>query len=163
MRIREYSDADWPEICRVHDAARIVELRSGGVDARAFRPMRDVAEEDEFFVSKTLVAVEGDSDERQAVLGFVSWNVDYITWLYVDPARHREGIGRKLVEEAFPTIGTGAWTHVLGGNDASKGLFCAAGMEVVFERPSECDGYPCTFMRLALPTSRMRDAAAKRV
>ena len=33
----------------------------------------------------------------EAVVGFVSWNGDFIRWLYVDPAYHRSGVGQKLL------------------------------------------------------------------
>ncbi|MHC5004429.1 MAG: GNAT family N-acetyltransferase [Planctomycetota bacterium] len=157
LTLRAYDQDDWPDVCRVHDRARPLELARGGVDARAFRPMEEAAGDDEFFVSETIVACLDD-----AVVGFVSWNGDYITWLYVDPDHHRAGIGRRLVRAALERIGPQAWTSTLGGNDAAIGLFREAGMELVRARPGDCDGYPCTALRLALPTSRMRDPAARR-
>jgi ribosomal protein S18 acetylase RimI-like enzyme len=155
--IRGYTPADWPQVCRVHDLARVLELERGGVDARAFRPMEEAAERDEFFLSETLVACVEDR-----VVGFVSWHGPYITWLYVDPGYHRRGIGSRLVHEALPRIGPEAWTITLEGNDAAVTLFREAGMEIVQARSSHCEGYPSTALRLALPTSRMRDPAARR-
>jgi ribosomal protein S18 acetylase RimI-like enzyme len=155
--IRKYSPADWPHVCRVHDLARVVELRRGGVDARAFDAMADAAEGDEFFVSETLVACLED-----VVVGFISWNGAYMTWLYVDPAYHRRGVGRRLVRAALQRIGPEAWTNSLGGNDAAVNLYRKSGMEIVWTRASLCDGYLCTTLRLALPTSRMRDPDARR-
>ena len=66
-RIRPYENVDWPAVCRVHDAARGQELALGGVDARAFLPMKEVARRDEFFDSETLIACEADR-----VVGLVS-------------------------------------------------------------------------------------------
>lgn len=154
---RGYTPADWPQVCRVHDLARVQELAAGGVDAGAFRPMRDAAEGDEFFVSETVVACAGDY-----LVGFVSWNGAYITWLYVDPGWQRRGVGRRLLAESLWRIGPGAWTNLIGGNAAALALYRRAGMEVVWARPGDCDGFPCVGMRLALPTSRMRDPAARR-
>ena len=39
IAIRPYEDADWPEICRVHDRSRPHEL-AGSCDPRAFVPLR---------------------------------------------------------------------------------------------------------------------------
>lgn len=155
--LRAYSTADWPAICRIHDAARVQELAAGGVDPRAFRPMTEAAEGDEFFVSETVVACESET-----VVGFVSWNGDYVTWLYIDPLFQRRGVGSKLLQHALERIGPEAWTNLLGGNEAALSLYRAVGMEVVWTKPSECDGYPCVGLRVALPTSRMRDPVAKR-
>lgn len=157
LQIRSYLTTDWSEVCRVHDAARLQELAAGAVDLRAFRPMAEAAEGDEFFASVTLVACNGET-----IAGFVSWNQDYITWLYIDPPCQRQGIGRQLLTAAVQNIGPGAWTSMLGGNEPALALYRSVGMEVVWTRSSECDGYPCQGMRLALPTSRMRDPEAKR-
>lgn len=155
--IRHYSSADWTAVCRIHDAARMQELTAGHVDPRAFRPMTEAAAGDEFFLSQTLVACLAEE-----VVGFASWNGPYISWLYVDPAVQRSGIGRQLLQAALQGAGDQAWTNMLAGNDAALSLYLKAGMEVVWTRPSECDGFPCHAMRLALPTSWMHDPLAKR-
>src|SRR5687768_8588961 len=93
--LRDYDPSDWEAVCGVHDASRPDELR-GSVDPRAFKPMAEAAEEDQFFESKTVVACEG-----ARVVGFVSFCKDYITWLYVHPSRYRRGIGRMLLREAL--------------------------------------------------------------
>jgi len=155
--LRGYHPDDWPGVCRVHDAARVLELAAGGVDPAAFRTMEEAAERDEFFRSLTIVACLGER-----VVGFVSWNGDYITWLYVAPDRLRRGIGRRLISAAIERIGPAAWTSLIAGNEPALALYRQAGMEVVWTRPSECEGFPCRGMRVALPTSPMRDPEAKR-
>jgi GNAT superfamily N-acetyltransferase len=154
--IRAYQKADWPGLCAVHDRSRPDEL-AGSVDARAFRPMADAAEADEFFDSETLVATVGDS-----IAGFVSWNREYVTWLYVDPAHYRGGIGRALLLEALRRCGPDAWVNMLAGNARALALYRGAGFDVVRSFPGDCDGFPCTCLVLALPTSYMHDPAAKR-
>lgn len=157
ITLRAYELADWEAVCRVHDAARLQELTGGGVDLRAFKPMVAAAEEDEFPVSEKLVACACD-----LVIGFVAWNGDYITWLYVDPGWQRRGIGRQLLRAALERIGPQAWTNCIAGNEPATQLYLAEGLELVFERPGDCEGFPCGLLRLALATSRMRDPAAKR-
>ena len=155
--IRGYESTDWPDICRVYDLARVQELTRSGVDLRAFKPMVEAAETGEFSTSRTLVACD-----RDKVAGFVSWKEAYITWLYVDPDYQRRGIGRRLLDEAMIHTGPGAWTNALGGNEPAVTLYERRGMEVVWSRVGDCEGYPCTSLRLALPTSRMRDPSARR-
>lgn len=157
LSIRAYTPADWASVCRVHDTARILELTASGVDVRAFRPMVDEAEADEFFVSETVVACVDD-----VIAGFVSWNGTYITWLYVEPAFQRRGIGRSLLQHALRQIGPEAWTNMISGNEPALSLYRSLGMEVVWNRLTECEGYACSLARLALPTSRMRDPGARR-
>jgi ribosomal protein S18 acetylase RimI-like enzyme len=155
--IRPYTHLDWLAVCRIHDAARYQELAAGGVDRRAFRPMADAAEADEFFVSETAVACLGDD-----VVGFVSWNGPYLSWLYVEPGVQRRGIGWRLLQHGLRHAGADAWTNMLAGNEPALALYRRAGLEVVWTRASDCDGYPCTAMRLALPSSPMRDPNARR-
>lgn len=157
MHLRPYTSADWPAVCRIHDAARLQELAAGGVDPRAFKPMTEAAEADEFFVSEVVVAFV-----EEQVIGFVAWHGAYITWLYVDPAQQRRGIGRLLLEHAMLIIGPDAWTSMLAGNGPALALYQSLGLEIVWQRPTLCDGFPCEGVRLALPTSRMRDPDARR-
>jgi ribosomal protein S18 acetylase RimI-like enzyme len=157
LTVRSYAPADWAEVCRVHDAARVQELATGRVDPRAFETMENIAEADEFFASQVLVAcVSG------AVVGFVAWNGAYITWLYIQPTHQRRGIGRRLLFEAVRRIGPEAWTNVIAGNETALGLYTRSGMELVWVRSGECNGYACNLARLALPSSRMREPAAVR-
>ena len=67
ITLRGYQPSDWQSVCAVHDASRPDELR-GSVDARAFKPMAEAAQEDQFFESETVVACDGER-----VVGFVSF------------------------------------------------------------------------------------------
>src|SRR5262245_50582156 len=127
VQLRPYTPTDWSAVCRIHDAARPKELAGGGVDPRAFRPMVDVAEADEFHVSQTVVACV-----NERVVGFVSWNRAYITWLYVDPVSQRRGIGGRLLRHVLDQIGPDAWTNALAGNEAALAIYRRAGMETVW-------------------------------
>ncbi|HEX4087015.1 MAG TPA: N-acetyltransferase [Chthoniobacteraceae bacterium] len=157
MAIRRYTAADWEDVCHIHDESRVQELFSGGVDPRAFRTMAEVAQSDEFFASETLLAYAGES-----IAGFISWNGAYITWLYVLPAYQRRGIGRRLLDEALRRIGPHAWTNIIAGNEPALAVYRAFGMEPVWTRPADCEGYVCNMTRLALPDSPMRDPSMRR-
>ncbi|WP_254509784.1 GNAT family N-acetyltransferase [Anatilimnocola floriformis] len=158
ISLRDYAPNDWDAICQIHDVARVQELTAGNVDPRAFKPMTEAAEGDEFFISQTVVAYY---DNR--VIGFISWNGAYITWLYVEPADQGRGVGRALLEHALRCIGAEAWTNMLGGNERALRLYRTAGFDVVWTRDRTCEGYLCQALRLALPGSHMRDPQARRI
>jgi ribosomal protein S18 acetylase RimI-like enzyme len=154
VSIRPYTPADWHAVCAIHDRSRPYEL-DGATDPRAFHPMAEEAEEEHFFESQTLVACRGER-----VVGFVSFMGSYITWLYVDPEFHRQGIASALLARALEQCGREAWVNTMAGNDAAIALYRKAGFDLVKSFPSDCDGYPCTCVLLALPTSRMHDPDA---
>ncbi len=155
VTLRQYGPSDWESVCAVHDASRPDELR-GSVDPRAFKPMAEAAQEDLFFESETVVACDGER-----VVGFVSFREAYITWLYVHPQYCRRGIGRMLLREAVRRCGPQAWVNTLAGNAPAIALYRGEGFDVVKRIASECEGYPCVSLRLALPTSRMHDPEAR--
>src|SRR4051812_11378016 len=108
LTLRPYTTGDWPAVCGIHDAARVLELAAGRVDPRAFRAMTEVAAGEEFFDSEKIVACLGP---MSTVAGFIAWRGDYITWLYVDPTLQRRGVGRRLLDHALQRFGPEAWTN----------------------------------------------------
>lgn len=125
MQIRPYQTADWPGICRVHDAARVFELAASGL-SDAFLALEDTGEEEGLFDATLLVAeVDGQ------VVGFAGYTDDEVTWLYVDPARFRQGIGRALVDAVLRAAGKPLALDVLTGNSAALALYLSAGFTIV--------------------------------
>jgi ribosomal protein S18 acetylase RimI-like enzyme len=122
--IRAYDDSDWPALCRIHDAARLDELRdSAGLDA--FLTLEQSAEGEGLFDGRLWVAETG-----AGVTGFVALDGDEITWLYVDPAHYRRGIGRALLRHALAHTGECAEVTVLDGNPAALALYRSEGFVV---------------------------------
>nr|WP_212989281.1 GNAT family N-acetyltransferase [Actinoplanes auranticolor] len=122
--IRAYDDSDWPALCRIHDAARLDELRdSAGLDA--FLTLEQTAEGEGLFDGQLWVA-ETDA----GVTGFVALDGDEITWLYVDPAHYRRGIGRALLRHALAHTGDHAEVTVLDGNPPALALYRSEGFVV---------------------------------
>jgi ribosomal protein S18 acetylase RimI-like enzyme len=122
--IRAYDDSDWAALCRIHDAARLDELRdSAGLDA--FLTLEQTAEGEGLFDGLLWVA-ETDGE----VTGFVALDGDEITWLYVDPARYRHGIGRALLRHALAHTGDRAEVTVLDGNPHALALYRSEGFVV---------------------------------
>ena len=161
--IRAFTPEDWGAVCDVHRAAARVELASAGIDPRAFRPMPDEEDVETFLHrNEALVAIV---DER--VVGFVAWRgrgewrkSGYLSWLYVDPAYHRRGIGDVLMRRAMEALGPKAWTLVKEGNEPAINLYRKHGMRIVRSRPAETSVYPHTEVRMALPTSHKSDPYA---
>lgn len=121
MQIRPYQTTDWQAICRVHDAARVFELEASGL-SDAFLTLEETGEEEGLFDAALLVAeIEG------AVVGFAGYTDDEVTWLYVDPARFRQGIGRALVDAVLRAAGKPLALDVLTGNAAALALYQSAG------------------------------------
>lgn len=125
MRIRPYSPADWPRLCEIHDAARMDELRASAGTA-AFLTLQETAENEGLFDAR-LDVLELDG----AVVGFVAFSEDELTWLYVDPRRYRQGIGRALLRHALAHAGPRVRAEVLEGNEPALRLYLAEGFHIV--------------------------------
>jgi ribosomal protein S18 acetylase RimI-like enzyme len=152
--LRAYRDDDWPAVCAVHDRARPDELR-GSCDPRVFVPLAaDAADAASFARSLKFVACV-----EEQVVGFVGVDGTYLSWLYVDPAWYRRGIGRQLLRLGVQHIGPQAWTVSLAGNVAARTLYESEGFQVVEAFSGDNAGYPCSCVKLALAPAA-RDALA---
>ena len=145
---REYGQDDWEGICLVHDLARPQELE-GSCDRRAFIPLAiDPSDQANALESRKWVAVDDDADDR--IVGFVGVNDSYLSWLYVDPAYHRQGIGRRLLRLGLAMAGPKAWTICLAGNEPALKLYASEGLAETRRWDDENAGYPCTCVRLEM-------------
>lgn len=125
MLIRPYQTSDWQGICLVHDAARKFELEASGL-ADAFLTLEETGEEEGLFDATLLVAeVDGE------VAGFAGFTDEEVTWLYVDPARYRQGIGRALLDAVLRESGKPLSLDVLAGNTAALALYQSAGFKII--------------------------------
>jgi ribosomal protein S18 acetylase RimI-like enzyme len=126
MRIRPFEPQDWDRLCAIHDAARMDELRSSGLEA-AFLSLAQTAESEGLFAGTLLVAERDDHVE-----GFVAFTEHELTWLYVHPHASRQGIGRALLREAIRYGGAGSLSaEVLVGNDGALALYRSEGFNVL--------------------------------
>jgi len=125
MHIRPYLASDWTAICAVHDAARKFELEASGL-ADAFLTLEETGKAEGLFDATLLVAeIDGKA------VGFAGFTDDEVTWLYVDPARYRQGIGRALLEAVLREAGGPLSLDVLTGNTAALALYQSAGFKIV--------------------------------
>ena len=154
LTIREFDNADWDAVCRVHDRARPLEFRGqpGFADGRRIRMLAEAAEEDGFFRSRTAVAVW----PARGIVGFASVDRAYLSFLYVDPDFHRRGVGRALLRHVTAWIGAEGYTTVAATNAPAIALYLSAGMEVACRFPGEAEGAGVECIRLAFPTSTHR-------
>lgn len=125
MHIRPYLAADWARLCEIHDASRPHELAASGL-LDAFLTLAQTAEGEGLFDGPVLVA-----EEEGRVQGFVAYNEDELSWLYVDPSCHRRGIGRALVRAVVQASPHPLSLEVLVGNDAALALYLSEGFTVV--------------------------------
>jgi ribosomal protein S18 acetylase RimI-like enzyme len=121
LEVRPYAEADWGAICRIHDAARLDELRSS-VGLEAFLSLAETFEEEQLFANPVWVA-ELDG----AVSGFISASPNEITWIYVDPTLYRRGIARALMDEVFSHADDRVELEVLDGNTAARAFYESLG------------------------------------
>lgn len=123
--IRTYEAADWPRICAIHDAARHDELAAAGL-SEAFLTLEQTYENEALFGGDVAVA-----ELRGEVVGFAACTADELTWLYVDPGRYRQGIGRALLRHALAAAPGRVSTEVLAGNEAALAFYLSQGFRVV--------------------------------
>jgi ribosomal protein S18 acetylase RimI-like enzyme len=124
MKLRHYSPEDWKRICVIHDAARVHELEASGLSA-AFLTLEETAENEGLFDGEVVVAeVEGE------VCGFVAYAEGELTWLYVEPSRYKQGVGRQLLRHAIAAAGGNISTEVLVGNEAALALYLSEGFRI---------------------------------
>ena len=144
LTIREYHKDDWLPACSAHDKARPIELQ-GSCDPRAFVPLAEDADElEDFHRSQKFVACINNE-----VVGFVGVDDDEVSWLYIDPNAHRQGIGRRLLQQGLAIISTKASCYVLEGNTRARNLYASEGFKVVHQFNSENNGYPCSVLKLS--------------
>ncbi|WP_291209223.1 GNAT family N-acetyltransferase [Hyphomonas sp.] len=148
--LRSYRDADWPDLCRIHDAARLHELRFS-VGVAAFRTLEQTARPEGLFDGALIVL-----EEQGKVRGFVAFTREELTWLYVDPAHYRRGYGRQLLQHAIKHSGSILKTQVLEGNAPALALYVSAGFQVTERKSGSLvgvDSFPAVGLLLELRQS----------
>ena len=125
--IRLYESRDWDDIARIHDAARLDELRGAGL-LDAYLDLADTYEHEGLFDDEVWVA-EVDGRVAGFLAGSVGVEGGEITWIYVDPALYRRGVGRALVEHFLARSSGPVELEVLEGN-AARAFYEALGFAV---------------------------------
>ena len=124
ITVREYADADWHEIARIHDAARLDELRpTVGLDA--FLDLEATYDGEGLFDGEVWMA---EMDGR--VTRFIAAANDEITWTYVDPAHYRQGVARAVLHHVLARATAPIELEVLDGNDTARAAYESVGFVV---------------------------------
>lgn len=125
LTIRKYEETDWKSIERIHDSARKTELKLAELE-EAFVPLQIAAKREDLFEYPGLFVAETDG----AVVGFAACTGEELAWLYVEPSRMRQGIGRRLCEYALTAFPAIRYIEVLKGNDPARKLYESLGFSV---------------------------------
>lgn len=125
IQVREYFPEDWGAIADIHDRARLDELRVS-VGVEAFLSLAVTFESEGLFDGEVWVACD-----NEAVVGFVAFADDEVSWLYVSPDYYRRGVGKKLLRHAINRCGKTVSTSVLSGNDAALQLYQNMGFKII--------------------------------
>ncbi len=124
-------------------AVRATHLFLGEADVVALRALvRDRA-----LAAVTLVAAR---DAAGRVLGFAGVAGDKLEMLFVDPAAHGRGVGRRLLAHAVAHLGARA-VDVNEQNPQALGFYRHVGAEVVGRSAVDGDGRPFPLLHLRLP------------
>ena len=134
INIRQYQKADWNRLCEIHDKARMDELE-GSVDLAAFLSLEKTAENEGLFEGELFVACYAET-----MVGFVAFNSNEITWLYVDPVHYTKGIGKSLLNFAIDNAGDKITAEVLSGNKPAIKLYLNLGFEIIEKRKGKLEG-----------------------
>jgi ribosomal protein S18 acetylase RimI-like enzyme len=117
ITVRPYAPHDWDDLCRIHDAARLDELRNS-VGVAAFLTLADTYETEGLFEADVWVAeIDGE------VAGFIAATSEEITWLYVDTGLYRRGVARALTNHVLARASKPVELEVLEGNDGARAFY----------------------------------------
>lgn len=141
--IRPYIASDWPDVCRVYDASKPIELRCGGVEA-SFVPLRDDHLRIDEFATSSIRVWEEDQD----LFGFVGYRKDFIGWLFVHPDAFRRGIGRALLSSAVAQIEGDPYLWTMRENESAIRLYASVGFQIVEHRKTQNRGMPCHAVKM---------------
>lgn len=134
LKIRKYESTDWNAVCILHDLARPAELE-GTVPKEAFIPLKDAAENEGLFDGELYV---GELNNK--IVGFVAWEPNEITWLYVHPDFQRNGYGRELLQFALSKISGVIEVSVLVGNSRALKLYQSEGFKIIKKKKGKLAG-----------------------
>jgi putative acetyltransferase len=148
MRIRTHRPSEHPTLLALWErSVRATHTFLTEADIVFYRPL--VAE----FLSGNVLELFVLADETDVPIGFLALAGDAIDALFLEPAHHRRGGGRRLVAHAQDLRGDALTVDVNEQNAAARGFYHALGFEAVGRSP--CDGtgrpYPLVHMRREAP------------
>ena len=159
MNIRPYQPADWPAVRRIYDLSKPDEMRGSGVNPAAILPLEQDPGMMALFDACEILVAEIDGQ----VAGFTGTQDDRIDWLFVHPARRRQGVGERLLRHILTRRPGPVRLHVASTNQAARRLYERLGFGVESEFTGQFNGQPCQVMRLWRNGEARRDATIEPV
>jgi ribosomal protein S18 acetylase RimI-like enzyme len=150
MIIRAYHNEDWRAVLDIFSRAKPDELK-GSVSKEDIVPLReDAGLLQSFHGSHLFVAWEDDQ-----IIGYIGYRQDFISFLFVDTAHYRKGIGTQLLAHVLPLMGNKAWLLVAKTNRPAIALYQKFGFTVAEEFTGKYNGkIPLAVLRLSLSPGR---------
>lgn len=125
MKIKQYEDKYFKQLCNVMDAGRMQELQSENLEG-VFMPLKDAPYLDFLLNCKIYLAVEGEK-----VLGFVGFLPNNLEFIYVLPDAQGQGVGSQLIEKALNEMDRPVQLEVFTHNQRAKKLYEKFGFKTV--------------------------------
>src|SRR5277367_247311 len=138
MKIRTYSDGDWPAVRDIYDLAKPDEMR-GVVPAEAILSLDSDPEMKTLFQKSQILVAESDN----RIVGFGGNLGNYISWLFVHPAHRRKGVATALVRAITTRLNGPITLNVATENIAARSLYERLGFTVERELIGDFKGHPC--------------------
>lgn len=145
MIIRDYKPEDWDTICKIFDLAKPDEMR-GSCNTNAVLPLTEDKNLIQLFNNSRIIVAALDEE----IVGFAGFSGQLISWLFVDPAYYRQGIGKKLLDTVLSYVGEKAYLNVAKYNEPAKTLYFSRGFHIVNEYHGLYNGFEAVALRLAL-------------
>jgi len=138
--IRPYCPDDLDEVVRIwYEASKV---------GHPFLSEEQLAADREEIVNKYIpMAKQWVAECDGRVVGFIALLNNFIGGLFVDPAYHRHGVGRRLVEHIRPLYER-LTVEVFRENHKARAFYTACGFRVVEEHDNLHTGLPAMTMEL---------------
>lgn len=121
--IREYQAEDYYQIERIHDLARLQELKIGKAE-KYFKPLEKAIYKEDLFNSKIYVACN-----KQKIIGFIAVKPNILDYIYVDPAYQGQGVGKNLISYVLRIMKRPITLEVFQENKVAKKLYSHFGFK----------------------------------
>jgi|APSaa5957512576_1039674.scaffolds.fasta_scaffold163624_1 ribosomal protein S18 acetylase RimI-like enzyme len=148
MKIRPYKNQDWEAVNKIYNLAKPDEMK-GSVDLRALIPLEDDKNNLKLFHDSRIIVVE----ERELILGFGGYRLNYISWLFVHPDHRRKGVGQMLLNQVLSRLAGTIKLNVAKNNIAAKKLYEKHGFKIEREFVGNFNGFESQAMTLILEKS----------
>jgi len=118
VTIRDYQNDDWNSVLTIFAKAKPDELLNS-CDKNDIVPLdQDEGLLRSFKSSKIFIA-----EQDREIVGYVGYEKSLISFLFVDPAHYKKGIGSTLLKYVLPLIGEKAWLRVAKNNIPALELY----------------------------------------